>query len=109
MRKRPIWPGRWFASGDEREDGPADLREEGAGNFLGAEINQHRDYSEYTAIEIDNEVRRLVTENYERAKTLITNNMKALKALAEALLEKESLDAPEIDRILQSSISPSPA
>ncbi|MDC4203633.1 MAG: ATP-dependent zinc metalloprotease FtsH [Candidatus Manganitrophus sp.] len=77
--------------------------------FLGREINQHRDYSEYTAIEIDNEVRRLVTENYERAKTLITNNMKALKALAEALLEKESLDAPEIDRILQSSISPSPA
>jgi cell division protease FtsH len=77
--------------------------------FLGREINQHRDYSEYTAVEIDNEVKRLVTENYERAKTLIRNNMKALKALAEALLEKESLDAPEIDRILQSSISPSPA
>jgi len=77
--------------------------------FLGREINQHRDYSEYTAIEIDNEVRRLVTENYERAKTLIKDNMKALKALAEALLEKESLDAPEIDRILQSSITPSPA
>lgn len=77
--------------------------------FLGREINQHRDYSEYTAVEIDNEVKRLVTENYERAKTLIKDNMKALKALAEALLEKESLDAPEIDRILQSSISPSPA
>ncbi|TAK04339.1 MAG: ATP-dependent metallopeptidase FtsH/Yme1/Tma family protein [Candidatus Manganitrophaceae bacterium] len=77
--------------------------------FLGREINQHRDYSEYTAVEIDNEVKRLVTENYERAKTLIKENMKALKALAEALLEKESLDAPEIDRILQSSISPSPA
>ena len=77
--------------------------------FLGREINQHRDYSEYTAVEIDNEVRRLVTENYERAKSLIKTNMKALKALAEALLEKESLDAPEIDRILQSSISPSPA
>jgi cell division protease FtsH len=77
--------------------------------FLGREINQHRDYSEYTAVEIDNEVKRLVTENYERAKTLIKNNMKALKALADALLEKESLDAPEIDRIVQSSISPSPA
>jgi len=77
--------------------------------FLGREINQHRDYSEYTAVEIDNEVKRLVTENYERAKSLIKNNMKALKALAEALLEKESLDAPEIDRILQSSMSPSPA
>ena len=78
--------------------------------FLGREISQHRDYSEYTAIEIDKEVKRLIVENYERAKTLITINMKALKALAEALLEKESLDAPEIERIVQSSMAtPSPA
>jgi len=72
--------------------------------FLGREIAQHRDYSEHTAVEIDNEVKRLVMENYERAKTLIRNNMKALKALAEALLEKEVLDAPEIEQIIQSSI-----
>ncbi|MBI3802533.1 MAG: ATP-dependent metallopeptidase FtsH/Yme1/Tma family protein [Nitrospirae bacterium] len=78
--------------------------------FLGREINQHRDYSEHTAIEIDKEVKRLVVENYERAKALITSNMKTLKALADALLEKESLDAPEIDRIVQSTLSsPSPA
>ncbi len=78
--------------------------------FLGREISQHRDYSEHTAIEIDKEVKRLIVENYERAKTLITINMKALKALAEALLEKESLDAPEIERIVQSSMAtPSPA
>jgi cell division protease FtsH len=73
--------------------------------FLGREISQHRDYSEHTAIEIDKEVKRLIVENYERAKSLITTNMKALKALAEALLEKESLDAPEIERIVQSSIA----
>ena len=77
--------------------------------FLGREISQHRDYSEHTAVEIDNEVKRLIVENYERAKTLIRDNMKTLKALAEALLEKESLDAPEIERIVQSSILPSPA
>ncbi|HZR45341.1 MAG TPA: ATP-dependent zinc metalloprotease FtsH [Candidatus Manganitrophaceae bacterium] len=73
--------------------------------FLGREISQHRDYSEHTAIEIDGEVKRLIVENYERAKAIITTNMKALKALAEALLEKESLDAPEIERIVQSSIA----
>jgi cell division protease FtsH len=68
--------------------------------FLGREISQHRDYSEHTAIEIDQEVRRLVTENYERAKTLIRDNIKALRALAEALLEREVLDGPEIEKII---------
>ncbi len=76
--------------------------------FLGREISQHRDYSEHTAIEIDKEVRRLVTENYERAKDLITKNMKTLRALAEALLEKESLNAKEIEMIVHPP-SPPPA
>jgi cell division protease FtsH len=73
--------------------------------FLGREFAQHRDYSEHTAIEIDHEVKRLVTENYERAKTLIRENIKALKALAEALLEREVLDAPEIEKIIGASAS----
>lgn len=77
--------------------------------FLGREISQHRDYSESTAIEIDNEVRRVVTENYERAKHIIQTNFSALKALAEALLEKESLDAPEIEKIIQSAMTPTVA
>jgi cell division protease FtsH len=73
--------------------------------FLGREISQHRDYSEHTAVEIDHEVKRLVVENYERAKSLITNNMKALKDLAEALLEREVLDAPEIEKIIGAAVS----
>ena len=73
--------------------------------FLGREISQHRDFSETTAIEIDQEVRRLVVENYERAKMLIATHMKALVALAEALLEKESLDGPEIDQIVRSNVA----
>jgi len=72
--------------------------------FLGREISQHRDYSESTAIDIDKEVRRFIIENYERAKNLILANMEALKALAEALLEKESLDAPEIAEIIKRTI-----
>jgi cell division protease FtsH len=50
-------------------------------------------------------VKRLVTENYERAKRLLTEHMATLKRLAEALLEKEVLDAPEIDNILLQSSS----
>ncbi|MBI1823981.1 MAG: cell division protein FtsH, partial [Nitrospirae bacterium] len=73
--------------------------------FLGREISQHRDFSESIAIEIDNEVRRIVSENYERARHIIKTHFNALKALAEALLEKESLDAPEIDKIIQSAMT----
>jgi len=74
--------------------------------FLGREIATRRDFSEQVAIEIDHEVRRLVTENYERATRMLTEHMGVLKALAEALLEKEVLDAPEIDQIVQQGLLP---
>jgi cell division protease FtsH len=69
--------------------------------FLGREISARRDFSEATAVEIDNEVKRLVYENFERAKNIIRENLKGLRALAEALLEKEVLDAPEIEKIIE--------
>jgi len=69
--------------------------------FLGREIATRRDYSESTAIEIDNEVKRLVMDNYERAKNILRENIKALRAIAEALLEREVLDAPEIDKLIE--------
>ncbi|MGC1455530.1 MAG: ATP-dependent zinc metalloprotease FtsH [Nitrospirota bacterium] len=68
--------------------------------FLGREIAQHRDYSENTAIEIDKEVKRIVMDNYHRAKTLIQEREPVLHRLANALLEKETLDAVEIDAII---------
>ena len=73
--------------------------------FLGRELTTKRDFSDQVALEIDLEIKRLVTENYERAKRLLTEHMTSLKALAEALLEKEVLDAPEIDQILMQSSS----
>jgi cell division protease FtsH len=73
--------------------------------FLGREIATKRDFSDQVALEIDLEIKRLVTENYDRAKRLLTEQMTSLKALAEALLEKEVLDAPEIDHILLQSSS----
>nr|MDA8099242.1 cell division protein FtsH [Nitrospiraceae bacterium] len=68
--------------------------------FLGREIAQHRDYSEHTAVEIDDEVKRIIMENYERARRLITERVDVLHALTKALLEKETLDGPEIDAII---------
>lgn len=74
--------------------------------FLGREIAQHRDYSERTAVEIDEEVKRIVIESYERAKRLIRDNFNALTAIAEALLERETLNGPEIDAILKEALTP---
>ena len=64
--------------------------------FLGREIAQHRDYSEDTAIRIDKEVRRFVGAGYEKAKQVITENREALVRIAEALLEREVIDAHEV-------------
>jgi cell division protease FtsH len=68
--------------------------------FLGREIAQHRDYSEETSIRIDSEVRKIVTEQYERATRIIRENRDTLVRLAEALLEHESLDGVQIRRIV---------
>ncbi len=68
--------------------------------FLGREIAQHQDYSEDTAIKIDQEVKRIVIEQYNRARQIIMENKDAMVRLAEALLERESLDAVEIRRLI---------
>lgn len=73
--------------------------------FLGREIAQHRDYSEKTAIEIDEEVKGMVMGSYKRAKTLLKENSKALTALAEALLDKETLDSQEIDTVIKGTLA----
>lgn len=69
--------------------------------FLGRDFTQTKDYSEQTAIEIDAEVRRIVTDAYERAKSLLQENMDILHKMSEVLLEREVLDAPEIDEIIK--------
>jgi cell division protease FtsH len=68
--------------------------------FLGREIAQHRDFSEDTAIKIDQEVKKIITEQYERAKKIILENREAMIRLSEALLERETLDAVQIRRIV---------
>lgn len=70
--------------------------------FLGKELTRHKDYSEKTAEEIDAEVKRIVLEQYEYAKNLIKENRGLLDALVNLLLEKETVDGAEIDRLIES-------
>jgi cell division protease FtsH len=69
--------------------------------FLGREMSRPKDYSEDTAILIDSEIKRIVTECAARARQMIEANLAKLHALAQALLERESLDGEEIARILR--------
>jgi cell division protease FtsH len=68
--------------------------------FLGREIAQHRDYSEATAIQIDQEVRKLVIEGYDTAKKILSENREVLTKIAQALIEREVLDAIEIKMLI---------
>lgn len=69
--------------------------------FLGREIAQHRDYSEQTAIIIDEEVKNIVNRGMERAEKILLENMDTLHRLSAALLEREILDSEEIDKIMK--------
>ncbi|HYQ47736.1 MAG TPA: ATP-dependent zinc metalloprotease FtsH [Thermodesulfovibrionales bacterium] len=74
--------------------------------FLGREIAQSKDYSEKTAVDIDQEVTRFVSEAYVVAKELLEKNVALLEALARKLLEKETMDGPEIDGLIAVLHSP---
>ena len=85
--------------------GPLTFGQKEESMFLGRSFGGRRDLSDTMALEIDLEIKRIVTENYERAKRLLTEQMVNLTALAEALLEKETLDGREIDQIISNAPS----
>jgi cell division protease FtsH len=64
--------------------------------FLGREIAQHQDYSEDTAIRIDQEIKRIVMDNFAKAKSLLEHNRDTLLKIADELLIRESLDAEQV-------------
>jgi cell division protease FtsH len=74
--------------------------------FLGREIAQHRDYSEDTAIRIDREVHGMVTNSYNRARNILETNRGALERIAQALLDREVLEASEINLLLEGKTLP---
>jgi cell division protease FtsH len=76
--------------------------------FLGREISQHRDYSEKTAIEIDDEVRNIVTSAMDTATKILQEHQDVLHRLADVLLERELLDHEEIEAIVNGEELPPP-
>jgi cell division protease FtsH len=73
--------------------------------FLGREIGEQRDYSEHYAEEIDNEVKRILSGAYNRAKSLLLEHRDKLEELAGALLERETLDRSEFEDIMSGTLT----
>ncbi|MDJ0714522.1 MAG: ATP-dependent zinc metalloprotease FtsH3 [Prochloraceae cyanobacterium] len=80
--------------------GPVALGRSQGNVFLGREIASDRDFSDHTAAAIDEEVRQLVDQAYQRAQDVLVNNRQILDKLAEILVEKETVDAEELQNIL---------
>ncbi len=80
--------------------GPVALGRQQGNMFLGRDIMSERDFSEETAAAIDEEVRKLVDAAYARAKKVLTDNRHILDQLAEMLVEKETVDAEELQELL---------
>ena len=81
--------------------GPVTFGKKSEEIFLGREIAKHRDYSEHTAVLIDEEVKRIVQSASDRAEKLLRKNLNILHSLAKSLLEREILDGDEIDMIIK--------
>lgn len=80
--------------------GPVALGRQQGNMFLGRDIMSERDFSEETAASIDGEVRKLVDSAYIRAKDVLENNRHILDQLADMLVEKETVDAEELQEVL---------
>jgi len=68
---------------------------------LGREFARHKDYSERTAQDIDEEIKRIIDNSYDRARKILGDNLDILHNLANSLLEREALDGDQIDKIIQ--------
>ena len=86
--------------GMSEELGPLSFGKKEEQIFLGRELSQHRDYGEDTAKKIDSEVRRIVTNGYDITCQLIKDNLNIIHNMANALLEKETLNGKDIDEIM---------
>ena len=86
--------------GMSKELGPLTFGKKEEQIFLGREFSQHRDYGENTAQIIDAEVRKIITDAYDRASGLISDNLSTMHDMATALLEKETLNSQDIEKIM---------
>ncbi|HXC92841.1 MAG TPA: ATP-dependent zinc metalloprotease FtsH, partial [Geobacteraceae bacterium] len=89
--------------------GPVSFGKKDEQIFLGREMAMHKNFSEATAVEIDNEIRRIVDQNYARVKALLTDNVEILHRISRALVEKENLTGAEVEEIMKNEPAPEPA
>jgi cell division protease FtsH len=88
--------------------GPVSFGKKDEQIFLGREMATHKNYSEATAVEIDEEIRRIVDENYNRVIQLLNLNVDSLHRLSEELIDKENLSGEEVDRIIAGAVREAP-
>jgi len=88
--------------------GPLTYTEDEGEVFLGRSVTQHKNMGDDTARIIDEEVRSFIDRNYERARTLLTENIKILHNMAKALIKYETIDAGQIDELMAGHEAPPP-
>ncbi len=81
--------------------GPLAYSEEDGEVFLGHSVTRHKTMSDHTAHSIDKEIREIIEFNYERARTILTNNLDKLHTMADALIKYETIDSEQIDDIME--------
>jgi cell division protease FtsH len=86
--------------------GPVSLGDEGGDVFLGRDFIARKEYSEQKAREIDDEIARILAENYDVAKQLLEDHRDLLDRVSEALLERETLDGAELQRLAEGQTLP---
>jgi len=84
--------------------GPLTYSEDDGEVFLGKSVTKHKSVSDETSHAIDEEIRQFIDRNYERAETMLNDNMDKLHVMAEALLKYETIDAKQIDEIMSGKI-----
>ena len=81
--------------------GPLSYGEDEGEVFLGRSVTQHKAMSDLTAKQIDEDVRTVINRNYERAKTILDENMDKLHAMSQLLIKYETIDSDQIDAIME--------
>ncbi|MBT0664601.1 ATP-dependent zinc metalloprotease FtsH [Geobacter pelophilus] len=86
--------------------GPVTFGKKDESIFLGRDMAMHKNFSEATAVEIDNEIRRIVDENYSRVVKMLSEHVDLLHKLSKELIEKENLTGDEVEKIVNPVITP---
>jgi cell division protease FtsH len=88
--------------------GPLSYTEDEGEVFLGRSVTQHKNLGDDTARIIDEEIRHFIDRNYERAESILKDNLNILHMMAEALMKYETIDSVQIDALMEGNVPPPP-